>query len=308
MTAPRRIIVGSRMSPLAAVQTNEVLDILRRQRPDMRFVVVPITSEGDLKHTAPLLSMERGMFVKEIETALLEGEIDLAVHSAKDLPADLPDGLRIGAFAARKDARDVLVNRWGQTLKEIPAGARLGTSSPRRSAQIRAYRPDVDVVPIRGNVGTRLDKVTGGQYDGVVLAAAGIQRLRRQEEISEYLSTDVCVPEVGQGALALEVRSDDNSVEEVLSLVDHEPTRTAVVAERVFLRTMGGGCKVPVSAYAWLIDRNLHISTVAATPDGTRLFRTQMQESAANPEETGRRAALELLDSGAEHIVERETR
>lgn len=296
------------MSPLAAVQTNEVLDILRRQRPDMRFVVVPITSEGDLKHTAPLLSMERGMFVKEIETALLEGEIDLAVHSAKDLPADLPDGLRIGAFAARKDARDVLVNRWGQTLKEIPAGARLGTSSPRRSAQIRAYRPDVDVVPIRGNVGTRLDKVTGGQYDGVVLAAAGIQRLRRQEEISEYLSTDVCVPEVGQGALALEVRSDDNSVEEVLSLVDHEPTRTAVVAERVFLRTMGGGCKVPVSAYAWLIDRNLHISTVAATPDGTRLFRTQMQESAANPEETGRRAALELLDSGAEHIVERETR
>ena len=140
------------------------------------------------------------------------------------------------------------------------------------------------------------------------MAAAGIQRLGRQEEISEYLSPGVCVPEVGQGALALEVRSDDTSVEEVLTLVDHEPTRTAVVAERAFLRTMGGGCKVPVSAYAWLIDENLHISTVAATPDGARLFRTQMQESAANPEEAGRRAALELLDSGAEQIVEGETR
>ena len=303
MTASKRVTVGSRTSPLALAQTEEILRPLRVLHPDTEFMIVPITTGGDRHKNAPLLSMARGMFVKEIELALLNGEIDFAVHSAKDLPSALPDGLTLAAFGPRQDPRDVLVNRWGFPYQELPSGARIGTGSPRRTAQLKAYRPDVDILPIRGNVGTRIEKARGDQYDGVVLAAAGLVRLSRQDEISEYLSPDICTPDAGQGALAVEARASDSDVVEMLAGVDHHATSTAVTAERAFLETIGGGCLVPVAAYAQLHGAELHISTMAAVPDGSEIYRGRVTCDANHPESAGRHAAEALMETGAREIV-----
>ena len=306
-TARRRLGVGSRTSPLSLRQTEEVLRPLRLAHPDIAFIIVPITTDGDRHKSAPLLSMARGMFAKEIESAILNEEIDFAVHSAKDLTTTLPDGLVLAAIGERKDPRDVLVNKWGLPLDKLPTGARLGTSSPRRTAQLKAARPDIDILPIRGNVDTRLQKASGDEYDGVVLAAAGLERLDRLSEVSEYLSPDICIPEGGQGALAVEARASDTAILGVLALADHRPTSTAVKAERAFLQAIGGGCKVPVAAYAQLTVDELHIAAMAAVPDGSRLFRVQVSSDADDPESAGHKAAAALMDSGAADIVARDT-
>ena len=288
---------------MSLAQTEEVLAPLRTAFPDVEISVVPITTGGDRRKDAPLLSMPRGMFAREIEVALLEGRIDLAVHSAKDLPAELPDGLGIAALTQRRDPRDVLVNRWRLPLSELPSGARLGTSSPRRTAQIKALRPDLEVVPIRGNVGTRLEKAKGEGYDGVVLAAAGLERLGLQDEVCEYFSPDRFTPEVGQGALLVETRTSDSRVSGMLSRVDHHPTNAEVTSERAFLAEVGGGCRVPVAAYAVLEDNALEISAMAVTPDGGRIFRSRTTHDAARPAAAGREAAEALMAAGASEIV-----
>ena len=303
MTALRRVAVGSRTSPLSQAQTEEMLRPLRAMNPDIEFAVVPITTQGDRQATAPLESMDRGMFVKDIEAALLGGEIDFAVHSAKDLPAVLPDGLALGAIGERRDPRDVLVDRWGLPLMGLPTGARLGTSSPRRTAQIRSVRPDLSVLPIRGNVGTRLGKAQGQDYDGVVLAAAGLARLGRLGEVSEYLNPTAFTPEVGQGALAAEARAQDGGVLNMLATIDHGPTNAAVTSERSFLRAIGGGCKVPVAAHASLEGSELRIVAMAAFPDGSKIFRAPVRWDASDPEGAGRTVAQALLATGAERII-----
>ena len=304
MSSPvRRFAVGSRGSPLSLAQTDEVLRPMRSLHPGREFVVVTISTGGDKRKDAPLLSMERGMFAKEIELALLAGEIDFAVHSAKDLPADLPEGLALGAFGARKDPRDVLVNSTGATLMQMPEGSRLGTGSPRRTAHLKALRPDIEVVPIRGNVGTRIEKARDGQYDGVVLAAAGLIRLGRQNEITEYLSPDVFTPEVGQGALAVQARSSDSEALEMLVGLDDRPTSAAVLAERAFLRTVGGGCKAPVAAYGRFEANEMRISAMAALPDGSRVVRIEMTAEPDDPESSGKRVAEALVDAGAGDII-----
>jgi hydroxymethylbilane synthase len=301
----KRITVGTRTSPLSLIQTEEILRPLRAHYPDIEFAIVPIATAGDRHKGAPLLSMARGMFAKDVEMALLDGEIDFAVHSAKDLTTTLPDGLVIAAIGQRLDPRDVLVDRWNLPLNELPTGARIGTSSPRRTAQLKALRPDIEVLPIRGNVGTRINKAQGDEYDGVVLAAAGLLRLGRESEISEHLSPEVCTPEVGQGALAVEARADDTATIEVLAKADHWPSSVAVRAERAFLAAVGGGCKVPVTAYARLDGGELHILAMAATPDGSRLFRAQAICDASDPESAGRRAAEVLARAGASEIMSR---
>jgi len=303
MPSSTSIRIGSRTSPLSQAQTEEVLVPLRAAYPDTEFTLVPITTSGDRRKNAPLLSMPRGMFVKEIELALLGNEIDIAVHSAKDLPAQVPDGLAVVAYTQRHDPRDVLVNRWGLTLRELPEGARLGTSSPRRSALIRALRPETQVVPIRGNVGTRLEKAAGDDYDGVVLAAAGLERLGRSGEISEYFKPEEFTPEVGQGALLVEARSSDGQVAEMLGSIDHEPTRVAVTSERAFLETLGGGCKVPVAAYATLDGNELRISAMAVTPDGDRVFRVETSHAKDDPVAAGQAAARALMATEASEII-----
>ena len=303
MTASKRVIVGSRTSSLSLAQTEEILRPLRALYPNTEFVIVPITTDGDRHKNAPLLSMARGMFAKEIELALENREIDMAVHSAKDLTSTLPDGLVLGAIGERKDPRDVLVNRWNSPFLELPPDARLGTSSPRRTAQLKALRPDIEILPIRGNVGTRLEKARSKEYDGVVLAAAGLLRLGRQDEISEYLEPDVCIPEVGQGALAVEARTESSEILQMLSRVDHRPTSIAVRSERAFLQAIGGGCTNPVAAHARLDGDDLHIVAMAALPDGSRVFRVRVTGDTDNPESAGRLAVEALTRAGAGEII-----
>lgn len=303
MNERRTFRVGSRTSPLSAVQTDEVLSLLRPLYPNARFDVVTMTTEGDRKKTASITSLGRGAFVKEIERAILDGEIDFAVHSAKDLTVHLPDGLTAMAAGRRSDPRDVLIDRWGLPFDDLPAGARLGTGSPRRTASIKSMRPDLEVIPIRGNVGTRLEKAGGGEYDGVVLAAAGVLRLGRESEISEYLPPDVFVPEVGQGTLAVEARRDDGAVLDLLEGAADPSTSASLRAERAFLAEMGGGCTVPVAAYAKVDAAAITISALAALADGSEVFRASTTAPANGPEAAGRAAAHTLLESGAREIV-----
>jgi len=305
MTDPTNVRVGSRGSPLSLAQTEEILAPLRAIYPNRHFVVVPVITGGDRRKDAPLLSLGRGTFAREIEMALLDGEIDFAIHSAKDLPSDLPDGLTLATFGERRDPRDVIVSASGNTLAEMPAGSRLGTSSPRRTAQISVLRPDIEMVPIRGNVGTRIYKTKGLDYDGVVLAAAGLLRLGMEEKITEYLSPAVCTPDVGQGALAVEARSDDLQTLEVLMAIDHGPTTTAVTAERAFLAEIGGGCQVPVAAYARFEDGRLHMSAMAGLSDGSHIYRVELDYAPDDPQSAGQQTARRLLDSGAAEIVAR---
>ncbi len=303
MSPPRRVSIGSRSSPLSMAQTEEVLGPLRQLSPHTEFTAVPMTPQGDRNKDAPLLSMDRGMFTKDIEVALLNGDVDLAVHSAKDLPPELPDGLVIGAFGRRKDARDALVDRWAAQFDELPAGARIGTSSPRRTAQLRTLRPDVQLVPIRGNVGTRLEKAKGTEYDGVVVAVAGLERLERHPEISEFLDVELCTPEVGQGALAIEARENDTAILGILAQIEHLPTAIAVKAERSFLAAIGGGCRVPVTAYATVDGDRLDILAMASEPDGSRTIRVRVGGHVDDPESAGRLAVHDLLEAGASEII-----
>ena len=306
MAAIQRIRVGTRASPLALAQTEEILTPLRRAYPNVQFETVRITPDGDRRKSAPLLSMARGMFVKELEVAILAGEVDVAVHSAKDMPSDLPPGLCIAAFGARHDPRDVLVDRWGAPFSELPAGARLGTSSPRRTAQLKNLRQDVEILPIRGNVGTRLDKARGGDYDGVVVAASGVARLGRSDEITEYFPPSVSTPDAGQGALVVEARSSDDELHNLLSTVDDAPTRITVTAERAFIAAIGGGCQVPVGVYAELTGNTLELTAMAGLPDGSRLFRVGVSGDPDSPEDAGRDVARRLIDAGAGDILFRE--
>lgn len=297
--------VGSRASKLAMAQTEEVVRALRSLWRDRRFEIVPVVPDGDRRKSAPLLSLGRGTFVKGVEERLLAGDVDIAVHSAKDMPSVLPDGLAIAAFPKRKDARDAIVNRWGAALDKMPSGARVGTSSPRRAGQILAARPDIRIVPMRGNVDTRLERVAAGDYDAAALAAAGLERLGRLGEASHILPPAVCVPDAGQGALAVETRAGDAEMERLVAPLNHAPTWAAVTAERAFVETLGGGCRVPVAAHAIPRgeDGTLHIRSMACLPDGSRVFRAEIRAKIRAPRAAGRQAANALLATGADGIL-----
>ena len=293
------IKVGTRGSKLALRQTDEVIRHLRAAFPDVDFQVVTIATSGDRRADAPLPSLGVGAFIKEIERSLLEGSIDLAVHSLKDLPTLITDGLVLGAVLRRGDPRDVLVNIWGCTLTQLPAGARIGTSSPRRDAQIKHLRSDVQVVPIRGNVETRLEKSAGDDYDGAVLAAAGLDRLEMGDRISEYLEPREFVPAPGQGALAVEARRDDARAVEMVSHIDHRKTRREVTCERAFLEGLGSGCSLPVGAYA-TSDEDMMELTVFLDPDRAGSpARVTVQGDADQPEKLAQQVCREL-GAGAE--------
>ena len=299
----QKLRIGSRMSPLALAQAEEVISYLRLGFSDMEFVVVPISTGGDRNKDTPIDRIGRGAFSRDIESALLDGEIDIAVHSAKDLANRLPSGLFIAATVPREDPRDVLINRWGLKFSEMPAGARIGTGSPRRMALIRSLRADIDVVPIRGNVGTRIDKMNGPGYDGIVLAAAGLTRLGKNNAIHDFFSYETFIPDVGQGTLAIELRIVDIDISLKIKEIDHWPTSLALKAERSFLEELGGGCTVPVAAYAMVDKNELILRSMAALPDGSRIFRAEMSCSIDDPVTAGKELAVRLLDSGAREIV-----
>lgn len=297
--------VGTRGSALALRQTEEVLEQLRPLHPDLDFQPVVVRTQGDANATAPLAGMGLGVFVKEIEQQLLSGQLDMAVHSLKDLPTQLPAGLDIGAVLQRQDPRDVLVNKWGCPASELPEGARIGTSSPRRVAQLKNCCPQVNVLPIRGNVETRLRKAQSDEYDGAVLAAAGLIRLGLTEHITEYLPPQQFVPPPGQGVLAVEVRADDARMMGLLKPVEHASTRSAIIAERGFLEALGGGCQVPVGAYARCDDGDtLKLTVFLASTDGNQVFRADLQGLVEQPQQLASTAYQALAQQGAGELLE----
>jgi len=298
-----KIRVGSRGSALALAQDEEVIAPLRRHYPDLDFEVVTVRTSGDADQSAPLAGMGLGIFVKELEQELLNGHLDMAVHSLKDMPTKLPDGLILGAILSRKDARDVLVNRWNCPLDELPEGARIGTSSPRRTAQLINNAPQVSVVPIRGNVETRLRKTQGEETDGAVLAAAGIIRLGLADSIAEYLSPRRFVPPPGQGVLAVEIRADDQRMQNLLKPVEDAATRYETTAERAFLELIGGGCQLPVGAYARCMGDELLMIIYMSSEDGSKVFTAKIEGLKHDPLQLATDAYLAVVERGGHELV-----
>jgi hydroxymethylbilane synthase len=248
----------------------------------------------------------KGLFTKELEDAILEGRIDLAVHSLKDLPTDFVEGLHIGAICEREDVRDALVAPQSiKSFSDLPERAVVGTSSLRRIAQIRAVRPDLECVPVRGNVDTRLRKLDEGQYSALILAAAGLRRLGHSDRVTEYLDPALMLSAVGQGALAIETRAEDDEINRIVRVLDHEPTRIACQAERAFLKGLGGGCLVPIAALAAVEDSLVRLDGLVARTDGTEIIRGARSGSRSEPEAAGHSLAEELIERGAGRILRR---
>jgi len=298
------IKVGTRGSRLALRGTEEVLDALRPIHPDVEFQVVTVRTQGDTNPDKPLTGMGPGIFVKEIERLLIGGDLDMAVHSLKDLPTLLPEELVLGALLKGEDPRDALVNRWNCPLADLPEGARIGTSSPRRRAQLQNLCPQVTVVPIRGNVDTRLRKAQGEEYDGAILAAAALVRLGLTDHVAEYLSPQRFVPPPGQGVLAVEVRVDDDSMVDLLRTIDHTATRLAATAERGFLEKLGGGCQLPVGAYAQAAGDILLLTVFLSSPDGKKAFRCKVEGLTLDPLQLASDAYLAVVERGGGPLLE----
>jgi hydroxymethylbilane synthase len=311
--ARERLTIGTRGSQLALKQTELVAGLLRAAHPGLQVDLEIIQTKGDVILDRALSRIgDKGLFVTEIEQALLDGRIDLAVHSCKDLPSGTPDGLTLAAFPARADARDALISRHSLSLDRLPRGARIGTSSLRRACQLRAYRPDFDVIDLRGNVDTRLRKATAGDYDAVILAAAGLGRLDLEGAITELLDPDVMLPAVAQGALAIECRTDDCEVVDLVAALDDRPTRLVVQAERAFLARLQGGCQVPLAAYATAVRGEtadgaweLHLRGLVGTADGVQVIRGERRGAGTEACELGAGLAEDLLRQGGDRILAR---
>jgi hydroxymethylbilane synthase len=297
-----KIVIGSRGSRLALWQVNWVKDRLESSGHSVEIQI--IKTSGDKFQSASLQdSGTKGLFIKEIEEALLSRQVDLAVHSLKDLPTEQPDGLVIAAVPERDDPRDVLVARNGLTLMALPPGARIGTGSLRRQAQLRARRPDLNVIPLRGNVDTRLNKLDRGECDALVLAGAGLKRLGFSSRITSWFDETELCPAVGQGALAIEAHKESAPVLNAARPLDHAPTHCAVRAERALLRALGGGCQLPIAALASYRGDALRLSGVVADPAGRKVLRATLTGAADDPDALGNRVAGELIEQGAQALL-----
>jgi hydroxymethylbilane synthase len=297
------LTIGTRGSALALWQAEHVAGRLRELSPGLRVELQIIKTKGDKITDVPLAKVGgKGLFVKELEQALLAGEVDLAVHSIKDLPAELPQGLALTAMPEREDPRDAVVSRAGP-LDELPPGAVVGTSSLRRSCQLLNLHPGLRVKTLRGNVDTRLRKLDEGQYDAVLLAAAGLGRLGLAERITELLSPQQMIPAVGQGALGIETRAEDPQVVELVRRLHHGPTATRVTAERAFLERLGGGCQVPLAGHARLQGERLLLDAMVGHPGGQPLLREQDSGPATDPAALGTAVAEHLLKRGGDTIL-----
>lgn len=298
------LVVGSRGSVLARRQTDDVVTRLRAAHPSLAIRVTPIRTAADSQPQQPFARLGGiGFFVKELEVALLDCRIDAAVHSMKDLPTDSQPGLVIAAVPPREDPRDVLVARDGGTLDSLPPAARVGTSSPRRGAALRAVRPDLVVVPVRGNIETRIRQVDDGRLDAVCLAAAGLLRCGLVHRITDWLPVHRAIPAPGQGALAVQVRAGDRHVYEVVRVLDHAPTRQAVLAERAVLRRMQGGCRLPLGVLAEADGDRLRLRAAVIAPDGSRVIDGGREGSVDDAEALGTALAEELLAHGAAALL-----
>ena len=298
------LVLGTRGSKLAVQQSEWFQSRLHEVAPDVRVTLKRIQTSGDKIVDVPLAKIGgKGLFVKEIEEALLAGEIDVAVHSMKDVPAQLPDGLEILCVPQREDARDALISRKGQAFKHLPHGACIGTSSLRRQSQLLNARPDIRIEMLRGNLDTRLRKLREGQFDAIVLAAAGLRRLAWAQEITEYLDPSVSLPAIGQGALGIEGRSNDRFVRSILSRLNDVATQTTVTAERALLHRLEGGCQVPIAAYATLSNGRVRLEGLIASVDGKTLIRDSVEGSSQEAYSLGVQLAERLLERGGDKIL-----
>ena len=305
----RSLKIGTRGSKLALWQANWVRSAIRKQHPDISVDLVTIKTKGDKILDVPLAGVGgKGLFVKEIEEALLEQRVDLAVHSMKDMPADLPEGLCIGPVPERENAADILISRNNTPFNKLPRGARIGTSSLRRSAQLRQARPDVTIVPLRGNLDTRLRKLDdiNERLDAIVLAAAGVKRLGLENRITENLEYQTMLPAVGQGSLCLEIRKDD-PVSGMLAFLDHPATHRAVMGERAFLHRLEGSCQVPIAAHGKIDNNQFYLEGLVADVDGQTVLRESTVGSPQYSENIGIELAEHLLDMGADTILSKLT-
>jgi hydroxymethylbilane synthase len=298
--------IATRTSLLALWQAEHVAALLRQTHEELQVELVPIVTQGDRILDRSLAAIGgKGLFIKELEVALEERRADIAVHSMKDLPGDLPDGLDIAAVLERADARDALLSSSAASLKDLPRGARLGTSSLRRQAQLLAARPDLRIEPLRGNVDTRVRRLDAGELDAIVLAGAGLIRLGLQSRITEYLDPMISLPAVAQGVIGIECRSADARTIGLVSVLEHRPTRIAMDAERAFAHRLGGSCQSPIAAHARLDGPRLLLEGLVAEPDGSRLLRDSISGSIDEAAELGRRLAERILAAGAGPLLER---
>jgi hydroxymethylbilane synthase len=295
-----KLVIATRESPLALWQAHFVAGELRKLYPDLEVELLGMTSRGDQILETPLYKVGgKGLFVKELETALLDGRADIAVHSMKDVPMELPSGLELGVICEREDPRDALVGV--SSLDELPQGARLGTSSLRRSCQIKRSRPDLDIGFLRGNVNTRLGKLDAGEFDAIVLATAGLVRLGFHDRIGASIDPEISLPAGGQGAVGIEYRSNDSRTAELLAPLQHDATAICVRAERACVRTLDGGCDVPIASYAVNEADGIWLRARVGSPDGQTLLFAQGRGS--DPEALGAHVAQQLLSQGADSIL-----
>lgn len=303
---PRALRIATRKSPLALWQAEHVAAALHAAHPGLAVEVVGMSTQGDKILDTPLARIGgKGLFVKELEQGLLEGRADIAVHSMKDVPVDLPAGLHIAAIMAREDPRDALISALVGAISELPQGARVGTSSLRRQCQIKARRPDLEILPLRGNVNTRLRRLDEGELDAIVLASAGLKRLGFQARIRAPLSIDESLPAIGQGAIGIECRSNDAQTNGLLALLHHPDSAACVEAERALNRRLHGGCQVPIAGHATLHDGQITLRGLVGEPDGSRLLRDEVQGPMDSPSALGEALGDRLLARGAQAILDR---
>lgn len=296
--------IGTRGSPLALWQANHIAERLAQlHRIDTQLV--RIRTAGDRLQSAPVsqAGASKGIFIKELEDALLAGAVDLAVHSMKDVPTEAPAGLSFPAVTRREDVRDCLISRDARTLENLPPGVRIGTSSLRRQAQLRHHRPDLEMVDVRGNVDTRLRKLAGGEFDAIVLALAGLKRLGVADKVTQVLDADVMLPAVGQGAIGIETRTNDRDTSEFVAALDDAETRACITAERALLHELQGGCQVPLGAWARLVNGEVHIEAAVFSADGREFVRRDDRGSAADARAVGKRLGQTLIGAGADKLL-----
>lgn len=297
--------IATRKSQLALWQAEYVRARLIELHPDLEVELVTFTTQGDKILDTPLAKVGgKGLFVKELENAMLRGEADIAVHSMKDVPVELPEGLHLAVICPREDPRDAFVSNHYETLEDLPEGARLGTSSLRRQCQLAALRPDLDIISLRGNVNTRLQKLDDNDYDAIILAAAGLLRLEFADRIREYLSPEVCLPAIGQGAVGIECREDDDWVHEIIAPLADPDTTLCVRAERAFNQRLQGGCQVPIGGYAILDHGVILLRGMVGAVDGSELVHGEIAGPPEDAEYLGRVLAEDLLSRGADRLLE----
>ncbi|VGM95993.1 Porphobilinogen deaminase [uncultured Avibacterium sp.] len=305
MTTKKLLKIATRRSPLALWQANYIKDRLTQLYPQLTVELVPMVTKGDVILDTPLAKIGgKGLFVKELENALLNGEADIAVHSMKDVPMQFPAGLGLSVICKREDPRDAFVSNSYRTLDELPEGAVVGTSSLRRQCQLKALRPDLNIQSLRGNVGTRLSKLDNGDYDAIILASAGLIRLGMADRIASFIDTETSLPAAGQGAVGIECRTDDLETQQLLAPLADAETTACVLAERAMNNHLQGGCQVPIAGYAVIRDNQLYLKALVGKTDGSLIIRAENQSAVENSQELGVQVAESLLKQGANEILQ----